>query len=83
MSCGAGSEAGGDETGTDGVDGNSPAAGAVGDESTLSRAFASGIQPESFLDRSDSFTFFNLLGDALITGPTGTNVRDIRLLLSL
>ncbi len=68
--------------GTDGIDGNSPAAGAIADNETVARAVALELDPTAFLARSDSFTFFNQLGDAIITGPTGTNVRDIRILLS-
>ncbi len=67
--------------GTDGIDGNSPAAGAVADETTLSRAKSLGLEASSFLERSDSFGFFERLGDAIITGPTGTNVRDVRVIL--
>lgn len=68
--------------GTDGIDGNSPAAGAIADESTIARGLARGLEAESFLVNSDSFTFFNALGDAIITGPTGTNVRDLRILIA-
>lgn len=68
--------------GTDGVDGNSPAAGALADHTTLSRARARGLDAAKFLDESDSYTFFERLGDALVTGPTGTNVRDVRILLA-
>lgn len=68
--------------GTDGIDGNSPAAGAIADESTIARGLSRGLHAESFLENSDSFTFFNMLGDAIITGPTATNVRDLRILMS-
>ena len=68
--------------GSDGADGNSPAAGAVGDETTASRAAAAGLDLASALSRFDGFPFFNGLGDAIVTGPTGNNVRDLRLLLS-
>jgi len=67
--------------GTDGIDGNSPAAGAIADESTIERARSLGLSAEDFLARSDSFTFFEKLGDAIVTGPTETNVRDIRILI--
>lgn len=67
--------------GTDGIDGNSPAAGAIADNTSLSRARAMGLDPEEFLAKSDSYGFFERLGDAIFTGPTGTNVRDIRILL--
>ena len=68
--------------GTDGVDGNSPAAGAVADGSTLSRAAALGMDPQDFQRRSDSYHFFEALEDNLTTGPTGNNVRDLRLLVA-
>jgi len=67
--------------GTDGVDGNSPAAGAVANGETLSRARAMGLDPAEYFRRSDAFSFFEKLGDALITGPTGNNLRDLRILL--
>lgn len=68
--------------GTDGVDGNSPAAGAVADETTVARARSLGLDARRFLDESDAYTFFDRLGDALVTGPTGTNVRDLRVMLA-
>jgi glycerate 2-kinase len=68
--------------GSDGVDGNSPAAGAVGDETTAARAASQGFDIVAGLERFDSFPIFNALGDAIITGPTGNNVRDLRILLS-
>ncbi len=66
--------------GTDGIDGTSPAAGAVADGRTLARAAARSLDPEDYLSRSDSFHFFARLGDVIVTGPTGNNVRDIRIL---
>lgn len=68
--------------GTDGLDGNSPAAGAVADDTTLTRAAAAGLDAAAFLQNSDSFSFFAKLGDALLTGPTGNNVRDLRIFLA-
>jgi glycerate 2-kinase len=68
--------------GTDGVDGNSPAAGAVADGETLARANAAGLDPADFQRRSDSFNFFSTLDDAIITGPTGNNLRDLRILIA-
>ena len=68
--------------GTDGIDGNSVAAGAIVDSTTIERAQLLGLNPQEFLDRSDAFSFFDALGDAIITGPTGTNVRDLRILLT-
>lgn len=67
--------------GTDGVDGNSKAAGAVADETTIARANRSCLESSNFLERSDAFSFFEQLGDAIVTGPTGTNVRDVRIVL--
>jgi hydroxypyruvate reductase len=68
--------------GTDGIDGNSPAAGAMADEMTMARATELGLDSKGYLDRSDSFSFFNALGDAVATGPTGTNVRDLRIVVA-
>ena len=68
--------------GTDGIDGNSPAAGAIADETTIGRGLSRGLDAETFLENSDSFTFFNALGDAIVTGATGTNVRDLRILIA-
>ena len=68
--------------GTDGIDGNSPAAGALCDETTLRRGRALSLDARKFLEASDAHTFFAGLGDTVETGPTGTNVRDLRLLLA-
>ena len=68
--------------GTDGIDGNSPAAGSTADSDTLRRAEEKGVSAERSLQNSDSFNFFNALGDTIITGPTGNNVRDVRILLA-
>ena len=68
--------------GTDGIDGNSLAAGAIADETTIARGFALGMDAKCYLKNSDSFTFLNELGDSIITGPTGTNVRDLRILMA-
>lgn len=67
--------------GTDGIDGNSPAAGALCDETTLTRAQSLGLDAQRFLEASDAHTFFAGLGDAIVTGPTGTNVRDLRVMM--
>ena len=67
--------------GTDGIDGNSPAAGAVADGETLTRARAAGLDLEDAFRRSDAFTFFSRLDDAIVTGPMGNNLRDLRILL--
>ena len=68
--------------GTDGIDGNSSGAGAVANGETLDRAKEAGLHPGDFLERSDAFTFFSKLGDAILTGPTGNNLRDLRILLA-
>jgi hydroxypyruvate reductase len=68
--------------GTDGIDGNSIAAGAIADETTLERARQRGMEAQLFLERSDAYTFFHNLGDAIVTGPTGTNVRDLRIMIA-
>jgi hydroxypyruvate reductase len=65
--------------GTDGIDGNSLAAGAVVDGTTVARA---GEGPVSARKRFDGFPLFERLGDAVVTGPTGNNVRDLRVLVA-
>jgi len=67
--------------GTDGTDGPTDAAGAVVDGQTIGRAQALGLNPKDFIQRSDSYPFFATLDDLLFTGPTGTNVMDIYMLL--
>ena len=67
--------------GTDGIDGNSPATGAVADGSTLSRAQVRGLDARAALVKFDAYPFFSALGDAIETGPTGNNLRDLRILL--
>ncbi len=67
--------------GSDGIDGNSTAAGAVCDETTFERAREHGMDGPMHLRTFDSFPLFQAIGDAIITGPTGNNVRDLRLLL--
>jgi glycerate 2-kinase len=68
--------------GTDGIDGNSIDAGAIVDGTTIERAREIGLDPRYFLSRSDSASFFDALGEAITTRPTGTNVRDLRILLT-
>ena len=68
--------------GTDGIDGNSSGAGAVADGETSKRAREAGLDPQDFFRRSDAFTLFSKLGDAVLTGPTGNNLRDLRILLA-
>ena len=68
---------------TDGIDGDSDAAGGVADSSTLARAEALGLAPPSaFLAENDSRSFLGPLGDLLVTGPTGTNVMDLTALVA-
>lgn len=66
--------------GTDGVDGSAPAAGAVVDGATAARAAAAGLDLAAALRRCDAHPLFAALGDAVAPGPTGTNVRDVRIL---
>jgi hydroxypyruvate reductase len=67
--------------GTDGTDGPTDAAGAFADFTTLQRAHALGLDSKAHLETNDAYPFFQKLGDLLITGPTQTNVMDIRILL--
>jgi len=70
--------------GTDGIDGNSPAAGALADGTTTLRhsALGTGTSVDKALQAFDAHSFFTALGDDVTTGPTGTNVRDVRVLLA-
>lgn len=68
--------------GTDGIDGNSSAAGAVADGTTLERAKSRGLNVEAQLANFDAYPFFEALGDTIVTGPTGNNLRDLRVLLA-
>ena len=68
--------------GTDGIDGSSFAAGAIADQMTITRARELEMDPNDFLARSDSHAFFEALDDLIVTGPTGTNVRDLRIVLT-
>jgi hydroxypyruvate reductase len=68
--------------GTDGIDGNSPAAGAVADGETLELARAIGLDPADAFRRSDAFAFFSRFEDVIVTGPTGNNLRDLRILIA-
>ena len=67
--------------GTDGTDGPTDAAGAVADGRTMARAAEKGLDADASLDNNDAYHFFEPLGDLVITGPTHTNVMDLRLLL--
>jgi len=68
--------------GTDGTDGPTDAAGAMVSGETVSRAAARGLDPKEFLARNDSYAFFEALGDLVKTGPTGTNVMDVNVMLA-
>ena len=67
--------------GTDGIDGPTDAAGAVAESSTLDRAAARGLDPRAALLAHDAYPFFQALDDLVVTGPTGTNVGDLQILL--
>jgi len=70
--------------GTDGVDGPTDAAGALVDNMTLDRARDAGLgDPDGFLRDNDAYAFFHRLGDLVVTGPTGTNVGDIQVVMTL
>jgi len=68
---------------TDGVDGPTDAAGAIADGKTLVRAAKMGLTPEEYLAENDSYHFFSKLGDLIFTGPTGTNVNDVSVIVAL
>jgi hydroxypyruvate reductase len=67
--------------GTDGTDGPTDAAGAVAEGTTVTRAREKGMEPVAYLDNNDAYHFFGSLGDLLVTGPTLTNVMDLRVVL--
>ena len=67
--------------GTDGIDGPTDASGAIVDGKSLDRAISLGLNPDSFLKENDAYTFFNGLNDLIFTGPTGTNVNDLSVIL--
>jgi glycerate 2-kinase len=67
--------------GTDGTDGPTDASGAIVDDTTIQRARSMGLDPEVYLKDNNAYPFFQRLGDLLITGPTHTNVMDVRILL--
>lgn len=67
--------------GTDGTDGPTDAAGAMADFSTVSRALELSMDPQAFLSDNDAYHFFKPLGNLIMTGPTHTNVMDLRILL--
>jgi len=67
--------------GTDGTDGPTDAAGAIVDGETIVRARSMGLEPREYLERNDSYNFFKQTDSLLITGPTGTNVMDVQILV--
>jgi glycerate 2-kinase len=67
--------------GTDGNDGPTPAAGAIVDSQTVQRGIQAGMKAAEYLRNNDSFRFFEKTGELLVTGPTKTNVMDVRLVL--
>ncbi|HYA93547.1 MAG TPA: glycerate kinase [Thermodesulfobacteriota bacterium] len=67
--------------GTDGTDGPTDASGALADHTTVQRAETMGLNPNVHLENNDAYPFFQKLGDLLITGPTHTNVMDVRIML--
>ncbi len=68
--------------GTDGIDGNSPAAGAIADGTTMERARVANLDVDSHFKGFNSFPLFQKLGDTIETGPTGNNVRDLRIMMA-
>ncbi len=68
--------------GTDGIDGNTRSAGAIADPTTVARARAFGYDPQRSLDEFNACPLFTALGDSVVTGPTGHNLRDLRLLIA-
>jgi hydroxypyruvate reductase len=68
--------------GTDGIDGNTRSAGAIADPTTVDRASAFGYNPEKSLEEFNACPLFTALGDTVVTGPTGHNLRDLRLLIA-
>jgi hydroxypyruvate reductase len=68
--------------GTDGIDGNTSAAGALADGTTIDRAQTRALSAEPHLANFDAYPFFDALGDTVTTGPTGNNLRDLRILLA-
>ncbi|HEY4137983.1 MAG TPA: MOFRL family protein, partial [Casimicrobiaceae bacterium] len=66
---------------TDGVDGQEEIAGAIATPDTLARAWAKDMRPREYLADNDGHGFFEALGDAVVTGPTLTNVNDFRAIL--
>ena len=68
---------------TDGIDGPTDAAGAIVDGSTIARSREMGMDAMIYLENNDSYNFFSRLNDLIFTGPTGTNVNDISIIVCL
>jgi glycerate-2-kinase len=68
--------------GTDGIDGPTDAAGALIDSTTAARAAAAGLVAGTHLHDNNSYAYFDALGDVIRTGPTGTNVGDLQIILT-
>jgi glycerate-2-kinase len=68
--------------GTDGIDGNSKAAGAVADAQSIARAANAGSDAAGFIQTNNSHSFFKQTGGLIVTGPSGNNVRDLRILIA-
>jgi hydroxypyruvate reductase len=68
--------------GSDGIDGNTQSAGAIADPTTVARARAFGFNPEQSLAEFNACPLFTAIGDSVVTGPTGHNLRDLRLLIA-
>lgn len=68
--------------GSDGIDGNSPAAGAVATSQTWAQAFSAGLDPAQALAAFDAYSLFSKLDDTIMTGPLGNNLRDLRVILA-
>ena len=67
--------------GTDGTDGPTDAAGAIVDGETVKKATMLGLDPEEYLNNNDSYNFFKKIDELFITGPTGTNVMDVQIVV--
>jgi glycerate-2-kinase len=67
--------------GTDGTDGPTDAAGAIVNGETIQKAISLSLDPVAYLKNNDSYNFFSRTGELLITGPTGTNVMDLQIIL--
>jgi hydroxypyruvate reductase len=68
--------------GSDGIDGDSVAAGAIADGTTLERTKARGLDVAAHLSGFNAYPLFEELGDAIVIGPTGNNLRDLRIMLA-